>query len=112
MDVRKLTEAYHAAFGARDLKVLKGLSHEDCLLIDPDNNIRGNDNLMEFLKNLFDAHEELSFEKKSILVDQNTSVLEFQLQLNESNFIGVDIIEWEDSKIKSLKAYLYQTNGD
>ena len=112
MDVRKLTEEYLAAFGARDRKVLKDLFHENCLLIDPGNNLHGNKNIMEFLKNLFDAHDELSFKKSSIIVDQNTSVLEFQLQLNESIFVGVDIIEWEDSKIKSLKAYLYQTNGD
>lgn len=106
-NIRKLTENYVDAFDSRDLnKVAKHLA-ENFELTDPNvMSLAPKNNVIEYIKELFLSCENLSFEAHSIIVEGNVSVIHFTLILDLMIFDGVDLITWENQKMRSMKAYL------
>jgi ketosteroid isomerase-like protein len=106
-DIRKLTTDYVAAFGARDLDAVGFFFAEEFELTDPEvTALTPKDDVLKYIKGLFDTHETLNFNSHNILVDGNTSVIHFTLTLGTHIFDGVDIITWKSYKMIRMKAYL------
>lgn len=107
VDIRKLTADYVAAFDACDLDRVADLLAESFQLTDPDvTALTPKKKVLKYIRELFDAHEALSFEAHSILVDEDASAIHFTLILGEIVLDGVDVIAWKDGKMTSMQAYL------
>lgn len=107
VDIGKLTEDYIVAFDARDLDQIAELLAEGFELTDPDvAALTPKKKVLEYLKELFDTHESLSFEAHSVLVDGDASVIHFTLTLDSIVLDGVDIITWNSGYMISMTAYL------
>ncbi len=105
--LKKLTQEYIRAFENKDLDTLNDLFQTNFALEDPVvKRIEGKDKAIEAIKGIFDSCEKLTFKAKNIYVDGETSIIEFILTLDDTTLTGTDIIEWEDKKMKELRAYL------
>jgi ketosteroid isomerase-like protein len=107
-DLRKLTEEYILHFDQKNLNALERMFAKDVALTDPDLSVRGKNEILDVVETIFRNFEKLEFKAQNIFVDNNTSVIEFSLILNEMQIVGTDIIEWDGNLIKSLRAYLYE----
>lgn len=77
-------------------------------LIDPVNHKIGQENIRSMLVQLFSETKLLEFKALSVLAEQNRSVIEFELKLDDKLLKGVDIIDWNNKgHIVKLNAYLY-----
>ncbi len=111
--LKELTEHYIAGFDAKDLDQIAKLMHNDFALEDPVvKRIEGKEKVLEAIKGIFDSCDALDFNAKNIYLDKETSIIEFTLKLDETTLTGTDIIEWEDGKMKELRAYLDIPCGD
>ena len=106
-DIRELTAGYVTAFHSRDLQGVASLMAELFTLTDPDvTELAPKEAVLDYIKSLFDRNVGLSFIAHKILVDGDTSAIQFTLILGESVFDGVDVIEWKADKMTSVMAYL------
>jgi ketosteroid isomerase-like protein len=107
-DLRKLTRDYIAAFDQGDLDGVAALMDEGFVLTDPGNVALGpRDKVLDFIRNLFaTAGERLSFRALTVLADGNHSAIEFELQVGDERFEGIDLIEWRDGRMVSMRAHL------
>ena len=106
-DLRKLTQEYIVAFNTRDLDKVGSLLAEEFELTDPEvTALAPKSEVLKYIKGLFDAHDILRFEARSILVDGNLSVIHFTLRLGETILDGVDVIAWMGQKMVRMEAYL------
>jgi ketosteroid isomerase-like protein len=101
------TKAYIDTFNNKDINKLSDFFDQDISLFDPANplGVFGKDNVLRIIRELFT--KDISFVSKNIFVDGNNTIIEFSLKIDNQYLKGVDIIEWQDSKIKTLRAYLY-----
>ncbi|MDA9230951.1 nuclear transport factor 2 family protein [Rickettsiales bacterium] len=108
-NLRGKTEEYIKAFDNKNLEEVSKFFNQDSILFDPANprGVKGKNNIMAMIDGIFKDHDRLSFVDKNIFIDQNTSIIEFEIALNEKKLVGVDLIEWDGSFIKELRAYLY-----
>lgn len=106
-DIWKLTANYVAAFDARDLDEVEGFFSEKFELTDPEvTALTPKERVVEYIRELFDAHETLDFEAHLILVDGDKSAIHFTLTLGATVLDGVDIINWKCGQMTSMHAYL------
>jgi limonene-1,2-epoxide hydrolase len=109
----ELTKEYIEAFNNKDLGKVANLFINDFALEDPVvKRIEGKEKVIEAIKGIFESCETLAFEAKNIYQDNQTTIIEFILKLDDTTFTGIDIIEWEDNKMKELRAYLDIPCGD
>ncbi len=105
--LKELTLKYIEYFNNKDLENLSELFTNDFLLEDPVvKRIKGKETVLEAIKGIFDSCDNLSFQAKNIYQDNETTIIEFILKLDNTLLIGTDIIEWENNKMKELRAYL------
>jgi len=105
--LKELSKQYIEAFNNKDLEKVSELFTNDFALEDPVvKRIEGKKEVLEAIKGIFDSCETLNFKAKNIYQDNNTTIIEFILKLDETILIGTDIIEWENDKMKELRAYL------
>ena len=109
-EIRALTHAYITAFDSRDIEGIAALMHEQFVLTDPENVALGpRANVLEFISDLFDrAGNSLSFQSQTVLVEGTYSVIEFDLTIGNDSFEGIDLIEWKDGRMVSMRAHLTQ----
>jgi ketosteroid isomerase-like protein len=109
-DIRALTHAYITAFHNRDIEGVAALMHEDFVLTDPENEaLPPRDKVLRFISGLFDrAGTSLAFRPKTVLVDGGHSVIEFGLTIGQDDLEGIDLIEWQDGRMISMRAHLTQ----
>lgn len=84
--------------------------HENFMLTDPENEALGpRDNVLRFISGLFDrAGTSLAFRPKTVLVDGAHSAVEFDLTIGQDYLEGIDLIEWQDGRMISMRAHLTQ----
>jgi hypothetical protein len=84
--------------------------HENFVLTDPANEALGpRDNVLRFISGLFDrAGTSLAFRPKTVLVDGPHSAIEFNLTIGQDYLEGIDLIEWQDGRMLSIRAHLTQ----
>lgn len=105
--LRELTNNYIEAFNKKDMGKLAAMFNDDFALEDPVvKRIEGKENVLEAIKGIFNSCTTLTFEAKNIYVDNQTTIIEFILKLDETTLTGTDIIEWDNKKMKELRAYL------
>jgi len=109
-DIRTLTQTYITAFHNRDIQGLASLMHEDFVLTDPENEALGpRENALRFISGLFEsAGTTLTFSPRTVLVDGAHSVIEFCLTIDQDYLEGIDLIEWQDGRMLSMRAHLTQ----
>lgn len=108
-DLLNKTQEYIQAFDAKDIEKLSYFFADESELFDPanPNGVRGKSNIIEMISGLFKEFELLKFKALNIFEDHNTTLIEFSLTLNDKSLKGVDVVEWKNHKILSLRAYLY-----
>ena len=106
-NIRQLTGGYVAAFNARDLGKLEDYLAADFELTDPEvKALTPKTAVLNYIKRLFDANINLSFEAHQIIVDGDVSVIHFRLTLGETVLDGVDVITWKSGQMTKMHAYL------
>jgi lysophospholipid acyltransferase (LPLAT)-like uncharacterized protein len=54
---------------------------------------------------------EIAFTPRKIIAEKISSVIEFELLLDDQKLIGTDVIKWSpEGGFKALRAYLYSLN--
>ncbi len=109
-NLENLSNNYAIIFNNKNLKELDKIFHKDAILCEVSKNIfEGKENIFNMLKDFFDNNK-IRFEVLNIEVAQKTqtSIIEFDLIVNDVAFTGVDIINWEMDKIKRITAYFFQ----
>lgn len=105
--LKELTRDYIEAFNNKDLEKISELVTDDFALEDPVvKRIESKKEVLKAIKDIFESCEILDFIAKNIYQDNQTTIIEFSLKLDDTILIGTDIIEWEDNKMKELRAYL------
>ena len=105
--LKELTIQYIKAFDNKDINEVAELLSEDFALEDPAvKRVEGKENVLQAIQGIFDSCEKLSFIAKNIYQDNQTTIIEFELRLDDTILTGTDIIEWEENKLKEMRAYL------
>ncbi|MEW6994797.1 nuclear transport factor 2 family protein [Colwelliaceae bacterium MEBiC 14330] len=108
--VLQRTKEYISAFDSKSLIEVDNFFSIDFHLTDPDVSIKGKQNVLDYIGGIFNNVSSLSFEAKSIVVENKTSVIEFILKVDGVKLIGTDVIRWnENGKMISMNAYLYES---
>ncbi len=106
-DLAALTRAYIAAFDARDPAGVAALLADDFALEDPVvKRIEGKGAALKAMADIFASCDALSFSARNIFVDGDTTLIEFDLRLDQTHLKGVDIIQWRGGLMAELRAYL------
>jgi ketosteroid isomerase-like protein len=104
--VRASTKKYVEAFSSKNIQEISSMLSLDAVFIDPiKGEIKGKNAIHNFIYKLFEDCRTLSFVEKNILVDSETSIIEFELDIDGELISGVDIILWKYGKISRLEAY-------
>ncbi|MDC0415207.1 nuclear transport factor 2 family protein [Gammaproteobacteria bacterium] len=105
-DYKKLTYDYIKAFNEKNLESCSKLFSDNFILEDPVvNSVAGKNKALDVIKNIFDVYDTLSFKSKNIYQDDTITIIEFILVLDKKIIEGVDVIEWHDGKMLTLRAY-------
>jgi ketosteroid isomerase-like protein len=105
--LKEFTQKYIEAFDGKDLDKCAYLFTDDFTLEDPVvKRIEGKKEVLKAIKGIFDSCTTLDFSAKNIYEDNQTTIIEFILKLDDTILTGTDIIEWQDGKMKELRAYL------
>ena len=106
--LKELTQNYIKAFTNKDCETIASMLHEQFVLEDPVvKRVESKEKALEAVKNIFASCSNLEFKAKNTYVlEPNTTIIEFTLQLDNTYLQGVDIIEWENNQLKELRAYL------
>ena len=105
--LKELTKKYIEAFDSKDLDKCAELFTDDFALEDSVvKRIEGKVKVLKAIKGIFDSCTRLAFCAKDIYQDGQTTIIEFVLKLDDTILTGTDIIEWENNKMKELRAYL------
>lgn len=105
--LKELTQKYIEAFDRKDLAKCAELFTDNFALEDPVvKRIEGKEEVLKSIKGIFDSCTTLDFTAKNIYQDNQTTIIEFILKLDDTILTGTDIIEWENNKMKELRAYL------
>ncbi|NUW73827.1 nuclear transport factor 2 family protein [Vibrio mediterranei] len=106
----ELTKEYVTSFNNRDGDKLRGLLSDRFALNDPSVSIIGCDEVMTYIESIFNGSSRFSFKARKIFASSNRqSVIEFELTIDETTFLGVDIIHWNNKlEMLTMDAYLYE----
>ena len=106
-ELKTLSEDFTTAFTNKDCTALASLMHEDFVLFDPVLKVvSGRDKVMSSMKNdCFDKFQNVSYVPLNIYEEGNTTIIDFEITLDDTSLRGVDIVKWEDGKMKSLDCY-------
>ena len=105
--LKELTQKYIEAFDSKDLDKCAELFTDNFALEDPVvKRIEGKEEVLKAIKGIFDSCITLDFTAKNIYQDNQNTIIEFILKLDDMILTGTDIIEWKDNKMKELRAYL------
>lgn len=110
--IKQITRRYASLFNAADLGALKDMFLPDISIEDSFTpKISGFELVVDFFASLFNSSEVLNFNPQTIaLIDADTTMIKFKLQVNDDHFEGVDILKFRSMKLLSLSAYLHKTN--
>lgn len=111
--MKQLTEQYIQAFNKKDLPAIEAMLVNEFSLEDPVvKRVEGRGPALEAIAKIFAGCRSLAFIAKGIYVDENTSVIEFSLELDSTRIEGVDVIVWDGMLMKSIRAYLNLPRGE
>lgn len=105
--LKKLTERYVKAFANKDIAAIADLMDESFTLEDPVvKRVEGKVASLAAVEKIFQNCKKLNFRAKKIYQDGNSTIIEFMLDLDGVHLEGVDIIDWQEGRMRELRAYL------
>ncbi|MFS1510722.1 MULTISPECIES: nuclear transport factor 2 family protein [unclassified Vibrio] len=113
LEIKKRTLAYIAAFSSKNIDKVASFFDSGFHLTDPSVSIKGKDQVVKYINDLFVSQDSLSFVGKNIFVtDELASIIEFELTLGDTLLVGTDVIQWnEHREMTIMNAYLYEKNN-
>ena len=104
----ELTKQYIKAFSSKDITQISLIFDSNIVLEDPViKRVKGKKNVLSYIESLFNSCQNLEFVAKNIFKTKTgQTIIEFELKVDDTVFLGVDILEWKDSNIVELRAYL------
>ncbi len=104
-----LTKEYVKLFNNKNIEGISKIFNKDSSLIEVGiNEYYGREKILSLLKNAFKNNLNLEISNITPLHENNMSILEFNLSINDKKFVGNDIIFWKNDKIQHMKAYFYE----
>jgi dTDP-glucose pyrophosphorylase len=101
-----LTKEYIKAFNEKNLDKISLMLSDDFVLEDPIvKRIKGKSSVLDAIKKIFENCNELIFSAKNIYFDGTITIIEFELQIDDTSLKGTDVIEWSGQEMKELRAY-------
>jgi len=103
------TEEYVTQFDNKSITGIAKIFSPEFHLTDPSVSIKGKQEVISYITEIFSEHVELNFVAKNIIVDNKTSLIEFTLKLGDTLLVGTDVIYWnEQAKMIAMNAYLHE----
>jgi dTDP-glucose pyrophosphorylase len=113
-NIAVLTEKYVEAFNSKNIENIKPFFAENFRLTDPTTTTVGINEAISYIDSIFKSVQSLEFKSKNVLVTSDKqSVIEFELVIDGTTFVGTDVIKWNGNhKMLIMNAYLYEkSNG-
>ena len=109
--MREKVKKYFDAFSSKDVAALEEMYHDDISLRDWLSSATGKKGVIESNKRLFNACSSVSVKLKHLIAHSHKAACEIDINLihndgTEDKLLVVDIIEFEDDKVKEIRAYL------
>jgi dTDP-glucose pyrophosphorylase/predicted SnoaL-like aldol condensation-catalyzing enzyme len=102
-----LTELYIKFFNQKNIAAIEAILAPEMVLDDPTIGlVKGSKAVSDFIKKFHKEYPSLEFSALNVFASESHSAIEFQLKLSSGILNGVDLIEWTDGKIVSLRVYL------
>lgn len=122
-EILNLTYHYSSAFGERRTETLEVLLAEDAQLKDPDVELSGREEIMNFFHELYSKNNVLDFFADRIIVipEEAMSIIEFTARIGNVDVTrplvhlirGTDHITWNSNgEITRIEAFLYFTGKE
>lgn len=104
--LKELSYKFGEYFSQKDIQGLSSLMDDNFSLYDPALKwVKGKDNVLEVLLEGFQAHKNVDYKTIEAFEDQSTTVLRFEIIMDEKKFVGVDFMRWKDEKMTELVCY-------
>ena len=109
--MRENVKKYFDAFSSKDVVALEGMYHDDISLRDWLSSASGKADVIESNKRLFNACSSVNVKLKHMIAHSHRASCEIDIDLTHNDgtldkLLVVDIIEFEEDKIKEIRAYL------
>ncbi|MCH9634259.1 MAG: hypothetical protein S4CHLAM7_10040 [Chlamydiae bacterium] len=105
-DLKDLSNQFAQYFTNKDIHGISELLHKDCSLFDPALKwVRGKENILAILKEGFDTHCYISYKIFETFQENDTTILKFEIVMDDNHFVGVDFMKWENEKMIELVCY-------
>ena len=104
----RLSRIYAQFFSQKNRAGVAAMLTDDFELRDPAVHLHGRGVVMNYMSSIFVQYPGLEFRPLNVITDEGRSVIEFELRLGATCLIGTDVIEWKGSRLKALRAYLYE----
>ncbi|MCG6305580.1 hypothetical protein K6U21_15580 [Vibrio vulnificus] len=104
------TMGYVSSFNNRNISEVVSYFSEHFKLTDPSVRLNGRNEVQLYIDNIFNTFDDVRFVSNRISVtDDNISIIEFVLNLGSKEFLGVDVIKWDESlQMIEMNAFLYE----
>lgn len=105
MDYKNLAREYFVAFSQKDLEKLESMFHEHVTLRDWEVSAQGRTEVMKANKIILDQVIDIAVTPLSLYNEGSFVIAELQVKGAGQELLVVDIIEFADDKIVSIRAY-------
>ena len=96
---------YLKYFENKQSSKIKKMLHRDCSLRDWEIDVSGRGNVLTAMQSIFDSVKVLSVNIHNAYESKNTAVIEMDIVIDGNKIHVVDIIEFMDEQIVSIRAY-------
>lgn len=105
MNIVEITKKYFEHFSNQDLDALSELFCEDITLKDWENDISGKEKVLDVIRGIFVLTPVIEIIPAVIACIDNTAMAEILISAGDTALEVVDVIEYENDKIISIRAY-------
>lgn len=104
--LKELSYQFGEYFSQKNIQGLSSLMADEFALFDPALKwVKGKENVLKILQEGFDQHHHVSYQTLASYQDQNTTILRFEIIMDEKKFVGVDFMKWKEDKMVELICY-------
>lgn len=101
-----LSWQFAECFTHKDIEGLSDLFHNDLSLYDPALKwVRGKEKVIAVLKSGFETFQRVSYKIIEMFEDRETTILRFEIVMDDKKFVGVEFLKWQDQKLIDLICY-------
>ncbi len=104
-NILDLTKQYFKYFSNKDIDSLSELFSEDITLKDWSVSASGKEQVLNVIKSIYNTSEQIAITPCLLVGDDEVIMAEILIHINSDILEVVDVIEYRDGKIKSIRAY-------